>query len=235
MTKTKVAAVTLALIAPGIAWFLVSNQARDQPPADTGTARGQIEEVNSASLQHAPENPSLIGADEGVDRVAQEGAQVDPESKNLPPGPEQAAAWRMLAFFADLGDKTLPESPLLTPRQWSDILELSAKESNRIGPLLGRRASLLEAVSRQRFAAGALEEIPVASGEMDVSELQAAIKMSEPQSRRQLVSQHFEGGKAFVCRVNPGEQPAIDSLSSKISDHGALVADAVMRIMSNGR
>lgn len=143
------------------------------------------------------------------------------------------AAIRSLEKYADAVHMPLPSTKDLTDDQWALLCAHEHQASQAIDAVKTRRTAALMDICQQRAETNSLERVHVASGPLSQEQKREIVKKEKPNAPGQLVAYRISGEDRFVCRVNPGEYPELDAMTTEIQSLSLLAVVGASQIIQS--
>ena len=223
-SRATVALTMIALVA--IAYQIIQAPGNDVPSPLSGQ-ENDIANFNPRDDSGNPDTPPqpFEGAIASHQRVPAPTAVAPPVATtagDYVPTPREARSLRTFRNYCRELGIPIAGAPR-SMEQWGEFRAVMAQFQQPLRRLIHDRAQAASRIALDRLHGGQLERI--ASGN-DRAAKRAMRQAMQPQHERQVISIVSSAGDTYVSRIDPGQDPGIDALSSEIMATKALLHEA---------
>jgi hypothetical protein len=160
---------------------------------------------------------------------------VAPVPLRYSPSAADLRALKTARRFADEVGLEFPESCDLDALDWESVKKIITDTNADLGDLDLVRTRLMTSIMDERAALGRLEvsRLGAVPAAMSPAERRALVDAEKPNAPGQMVSLRLSEDVRYVCRVNPGEVPALDSANDQARSLKLLAAAGVLQIIES--
>lgn len=147
---------------------------------------------------------------------------------------KEREVYRKLRDLASVAGSDFPVDVELKSDQWKAVLDLGDSIIPASDADMMQRSNIASTVGEQRYKAGLMELInPKASSpdSLTEEERRRVKELQLPNAPGQIVGFCYEGGAQYAIRINPGDSPEIDAISSEIAAYGSLASAGLRQIL----